>query len=98
VFAHPWFIATLAGAYGAFATFFGWVCYKQTSWLARIAWFIAIMLLGNIAMAAYALAELFRAPSDGRSADLRVGRRAGAGVLGMVLAAVGMAVVGFALA
>lgn len=98
VFTHPWFIATLADAYWAFATFFIWVCYKQTSMPARIAWFVAIMLLGNIAMAAYCLDELFRTPRDGRVADILVTRRDGPGGLGLAMAALGVAVVARALA
>lgn len=98
VFTHPWFIATLFDAYWGFATFFIWVCYKQTSLPARLAWFVAIMLLGNIAMAAYCLDELFRTPRDGRIADVLVTRRDGAGGLGLGLAALGIAVVALALA
>ena len=97
VFTHPWFIATLFDTYWGFVTFFVWVCYKETSWLARSAWFVAIMLLGNIAMAAYCLAELFRVPRDGNLADLLTRRREGAGVLGPVLAALGVAVIVIAL-
>jgi hypothetical protein len=63
VYAHPWFVATLFDAYWGFTTFFVWVCYQQRSWLARVAWFVAIMLLGNLAMASYCLAQLFRTPS-----------------------------------
>ena len=70
VYTHPWFIATLFDAYWGFTTFFVWVCYKQTSAVARAGWFLAIMLLGNIAMAAYCLGELFRAPRDGHLADV----------------------------
>ena len=92
VFTHPWFLATMADAYWGFVTFFVWVAYKQTSWLARSGWFVAIMLLGNIAMASYCLAELFRTPRDGRIADVLVARRADVGFLGLVLAAVGAAV------
>src|SRR5471030_2741171 len=86
VFTHPWFIATLADAYWGFTTFFVWVCYKQTSWLARFAWFVAIMLLGNIAMSAYCLDELSRVPLNGRMADVLTVRRAGVGGLGLALA------------
>ena len=46
VFTHPWFIATMADAYWGFTTFFVWVCYKQTSWLARAAWFVAVYPAG----------------------------------------------------
>ena len=89
VFAHPWFIATMFDAYWGFTTFFVWVCYKQTSWLSRIAWFVAIMLLGNIAMSSYCLAELFRTPRDGKISELLTRRRDGAGALGPALAALG---------
>lgn len=96
VFAHPWFIATLFDAYWGFTTFFVWVCYKETSGLARLAWFIAIMLLGNIAMASYCLAELCRAPADRPLSEVFVRRREGLGQLGPALAALGLAVVGLA--
>ena len=93
VYAHPWFIATLFDTYWAFTTFFVWVCYKQTSWVARLAWFLAIMLLGNLAMASYCLRELFALPADGKFADLLTLRRHGIGWLGPVLAGLGIAVV-----
>ena len=96
VFMHPWFIATMFDAYWGFTTFFVWVCYKQTSWLARGAWFVAIMLLGNIAMSAYCLSELFSLPKDGRLADLLTTRRDGPGALGLILAAAGSIVVALA--
>jgi predicted permease len=59
----PWFIATLFDAYFGFLTFFVWVAYKERTILARLAWLVAILLLGNIAMAAYALVQLFRVPA-----------------------------------
>jgi len=93
VYAHPWFIATMFDAYWGFTTFFVWVAYKQTSWLARIAWFAAIMLLGNIAMAAYCLSELLAMSADGRPTDLLTARRDGPGGLGLGLALAGLAVV-----
>ena len=93
VFAHPWFIATMFDAYWGFTTFFVWVCFQQRSWLARAAWFVAIMLLGNIAMSSYCLAALFRTPRDGKLADVLTRRHEGVGVLGPVLAVLGLAVV-----
>jgi len=63
---HPWFIATLFDTYFAFLTFWAWVAYKETSIIARVAWLIAILLLGNIAMAIYMLRELFRVPADAK--------------------------------
>jgi len=63
---HPWFIATLFDTYFAFLTFYAWVAYKETSNLARAIWLLAILLLGNIAMATYLLRELFRVPANAR--------------------------------
>ncbi|HAL73088.1 MAG TPA: DUF1475 domain-containing protein [Verrucomicrobiales bacterium] len=62
---HPWWIATLFDAYWGFLTFYCWVVYKETSVLARAVWLVAILLLGNIAMAVYALIQLFRVPANG---------------------------------
>jgi hypothetical protein len=55
-----WTIATLADAYFGFLTFYAWVFYKEASVAARAGWFVAIMLLGNMAMAVYVLLELHR--------------------------------------
>ena len=61
---HPWFIATLFDTYFAFLTFWLWVAYKERTATARVAWLIAILVLGNIAMAAYMLIRLFKLPAD----------------------------------
>ena len=61
---HPWFIATLVDTYLAFFTFWLWVAYKETGWISRLAWLVAILFLGNIAMAIYMLIKLFRLPAD----------------------------------
>ena len=73
VLAYRWGVMTLFDAYFGFITFFVWVAYKETSNLARAGWFVAIMLLGNIAMASYMLLQLFRVPADApiRSVILR---------------------------
>jgi hypothetical protein len=89
---HPWFIATLFDAYWGFTTFFVWVCYRESSWTARIAWFVAIMALGNIAMSSYCLAALSQAPRNAKISDVLTARRPGPGWLGMALAAIGIAV------
>lgn len=54
----PWFCATLMDAYFGFLTFFVWVAYKEQSWAARGAWFVAIMSLGNFAISGYLLWQL----------------------------------------
>jgi hypothetical protein len=92
VASHPWFIATMFDAYWGFMTFFVWVCYRQTSWTARIAWFLAIFALGNIAMSSYCLAALSQVPAGGKVSDVLTSRRAGPGWLGIALAVAGTAV------
>ena len=64
VAAHPWFIATLFDTYWAFLTFFVWLAYKEATWLSGGLWLVAILLLGNIAMATYCLAQLWRVPAS----------------------------------
>jgi hypothetical protein len=89
---HPWFIATMFDAYWGFVTFYVWVCFRQVSWTARFAWFVAIMALGNIAMSSYCLAALAQVPRGGKISDVLVARRPGPGWLGIALAALGVAV------
>jgi len=60
----PWAVATLFDAYFGFITFYAWVAYKETSWAARVAWFVLIMGLGNIAMSSYVLLQLSRLKKD----------------------------------
>jgi len=60
----PWAVATLFDAYFGFITFYAWVAYKETSWAARVMWFVLIMGLGNIAMSSYVLLQLFRLKKD----------------------------------
>jgi drug/metabolite transporter (DMT)-like permease len=66
VLAHPWFIATLFDTYFAFLAFWLWLAWRERRWLPRVAWLAAILLLGNIAMAAYMLVLLFRLPADAK--------------------------------
>lgn len=65
-----WTIATLIDAYYGFLTFYVWVFYKELRWSRRIAWFVAIMLLGNMAMAAYVLLQLARLRSHQPVSDI----------------------------
>ena len=92
VYAHPWFIATMFDAYWGFVTFYVWVCYRQVSWTARLAWILAILALGNIAMSSYCLAALSEAPGNGKLSDVLIARKQGPGWLGIILAVVGVAV------
>lgn len=72
-----WTIATLIDAYYGFITFYVWVYYKEDGALRRIAWFVAIMALGNMAMAAYVLRELSRLGPGQPVADILLRRRPG---------------------
>lgn len=54
----PWFRATLADAYCGFIFFWLWVAWREQSVAKTILWFVLIMTLGNIAMAAYVLMQL----------------------------------------
>ena len=72
---NPWAMATLWDAYFGFITFFVWVCYKETSMAPRIVWFVLIMALGNIAMSAYVLVQLFKLKPGEPVADV-IRRRA----------------------
>jgi hypothetical protein len=71
---HPWFIATMFDTYWGFITFYCWLAYKERSWVAKILWFIAVMLLGNIAMSIYILIQLFRVPATERLEEVLLRR------------------------
>ena len=61
---HPWFVATLADAYFGFLWFWAWIAYKETSNVARGAWLVAVLALGNIAMATYMILQLRKLPAN----------------------------------
>jgi hypothetical protein len=64
-FRDPWVIATLLDAYWAFISFYVWMAWKEQSLGARLLWFVAVILLGNMAMAVYMLVQLFSIPATG---------------------------------
>ncbi|HEX5305370.1 MAG TPA: DUF1475 family protein [Dyella sp.] len=70
-----WTIATLLDAYFGFLTFYVWVCFKERRALPRVGWFVAIMLLGNMAMSAYVLLQLLRLRPDQDVSEILVSRR-----------------------
>ncbi|QYM79287.1 DUF1475 domain-containing protein [Horticoccus luteus] len=92
VLTHPWFIATLFDAFFGFLTFYVWAFYKRTHWLARLAWLIAILILGNIALAAFSLSELCSVPRTAPFSEVLTRRTHRIGLLGPLLAAAGIAV------
>ncbi len=75
VIGHPWMIATLFDAYWGFLAFYFWICYKEVSLLSRVGWLVAVLLLGNIAMAVYALIQLFRVPASASMEEVLLRRR-----------------------
>jgi hypothetical protein len=56
----PWFITTLLDTYFAFLSIFFFICYREKSAAKRVLWFVAVMTLGNIAIATYFLIALFK--------------------------------------
>jgi hypothetical protein len=77
VIRNPWFIATLFDAYWGFVTFFVWQAWKERSLAARVLWFVAVILLGNLAMALYMLGELFRIRDSSQLAEVFTRRNPG---------------------
>jgi len=96
IWRNPWFIATLMDAYWGFITFYAWVAWKEQSWGARILWFIAIMLLGNIAMAIYMIDELFSVSSRSDLTKVIARRNEGKLFLPGAMAAIAIAIYIFA--
>jgi hypothetical protein len=88
----PWFIATLFDAYWGFITFYIWLAWKERTLAARVLWFIAVMLLGNIAMSTYLLVELFRIRDSSQLAEVITRRNPGKILLPAVLAVAGIGI------
>jgi hypothetical protein len=70
VFLHPWFQATFVDAYLGFLTFYAWVYYKEVKPLHRLLWLVAILCLGNMAMASYVLLQLWKLPKGAGPEEL----------------------------
>ena len=58
----PWALATLLDAYFGFLAFWIWIAWKEGSWAVSLSWLVAILILGNLATAAYALIQLWNSP------------------------------------
>jgi len=87
-FRDPWVIATLCDAYWAFITFYVWVAWKEQSFAARVLWFVAIILLGNMAMSAYLLTQLCAVPATAPLAEVITRRQPGKLLLPAILTVV----------
>lgn len=93
VYTHRWFIATLFDAYWGFLTFYIWVAWRERSWVGRLTWLIAILLLGNLAMAAYCLERLLQVSTRATFAEVVAAPRENSGILGPLLAVAGVSVI-----
>ena len=76
VCSEPWGLATMFDAYFGFLAFWLYVAWRESSWLARAAWLVALLLLGNFAIAGYALACLWRTPATATIGETFFTRRA----------------------
>lgn len=77
VCSEPWGLATMFDAYFGFLAFFLYVAWRERSGLARIGWFVALMLLGNFAIAAYVLLALRASPGEADLGKALFSRKAG---------------------
>jgi hypothetical protein len=57
---NAWTIATLCDAYAGFITFYVFVCLRERTLIKRVFWALAIISLGNMAMASYSLWAISR--------------------------------------
>ena len=64
VCSEPWGLATMFDAYFGFLAFWLYVAWRERTVAARLGWLVALLLLGNFAIAAYALRCLFAAPGE----------------------------------
>jgi hypothetical protein len=64
VCSEPWGLATMFDAYFGFMAFWLYVAWRENSNVARLSWFVALMLLGNFAIAGYALICLLNARGE----------------------------------
>ena len=60
IWSNWWFKASLVDLYFGFLTFFVWVAYKEIHLWRKLVWLASFMLLGNLAISAYMLTELYR--------------------------------------
>ncbi len=56
----PWGLATLFDAYFAFLAVWFWIAWRERSALSYGIWLVAILLLGNFAIATYMLLAVWR--------------------------------------
>ena len=62
VCSEPWGLATMFDAYFGFLAFWLYVAWRERTVAARLGWLVALLILGNFAIAAYALLCLRASP------------------------------------
>jgi len=62
VCSEPWGLATMFDAYFGFLAFWLYVAWRERTVAARLGWLVALLILGNFAIAAYALLCLRATP------------------------------------
>jgi len=74
--ADRWGVATLFDAYFGFLWFWLWIAYKEAALSRSLLWLLLLFALGNLAMAAYVMLQLFRLKSGDGAEALLVRRTA----------------------
>ena len=77
VCSEPWGLATMFDAYFGFLAFWLYIAWRERSLGARLGWLIALLLLGNFAIAAYALLCLRAMPGESDLGRIFFTRKAG---------------------
>jgi hypothetical protein len=71
----PWGRATFFDTYFAFTTIWLWMAYREKTWVGRTVWFVLVMTLGNIAVAAYMIWNLLKLKPKATVQDFLVGKK-----------------------
>jgi hypothetical protein len=55
-----WGQMSLVDLYVGFVLVYAWIFYRESNWIARVLWFVAMMVFGNLTFALYLLIESYR--------------------------------------
>jgi hypothetical protein len=58
-----WGQMSLVDLYVGFILVYAWIFYREQNWIARVLWFIAMMVFGNLTFAVYLFLESMKANS-----------------------------------
>jgi len=68
----PWMTATLWDFYANVLAIYCWIFYKETNWVWKIFWLIAVCTLGSIGTCLYIVIALFRLKKGETVKDLLI--------------------------